>query len=176
MCLSGRSPVASVGTGAPVRVLVYHGPGGGSLVGNSMGSDMTNVWRFWKASLLAGGILVGGCSDNSTGPDTNVNTPPTQSGGTVSFSGKVLPIFSTYGCTGCHGGSGGLSVGTVAQLLAGGLHGPAVVAGNADNSILIKKLSLTPPFGDRMPQGGPYLPDSTITVIKTWINEGARNN
>jgi hypothetical protein len=69
-----------------------------------------------------------------------------------------------------------LFVNSVAQLLRGGDHGPAVVAGKADTSNLVRKLSSTPPFGDRMPQGGPYLPDSTLQVIKLWINQGAKDN
>jgi len=61
--------------------------------------------------------------------------------------------------------------------MQGGSNGPAVVAGQADNSLIIKKLTLSvPPVGVRMPQGGPYLPDSTVQVIKDWINEGAPNN
>ena len=65
---------------------------------------------------------------------------------------------------------------TVAQLLQGGVDGPAVISGKADASVIIKKLSANPPFGDRMPQGGPYLPDSTMQVIKDWINQGAKDN
>ena len=121
-------------------------------------------------------MFVAGCKDSGVEPQATTPpvTPPATSA--VSFSQRVLPIFQRHGCTGCHGGSGGLTVGTVAQLLAGGDHGAAVVAGQADNSNLIKKLQSPPPFGVRMPQGGPYLPDSTITVLKTWINEGALNN
>lgn len=147
------------------------------------GEVMTNRWiavktreQFWRAILLTGGLLVAGCRQNPASPETTEPPPPVQSGGTVSFAGKVLPVLIRYGCTSCHGGSGGLYVGSVAQLLAGGAHGPAVVAGDAGSSILIKKLSPTPPFGDRMPQGGPYLPDSTVAVISAWINEGALNN
>lgn len=93
-----------------------------------------------------------------------------------SFANDVLPRLSQYGCIGCHGGNGGLFVDTQPHLLQGGNHGPAVIAGNADGSILIKKISTTPPFGDRMPQGGPFLADSTIQVIKDWINQGALDN
>ncbi len=111
-------------------------------------------------------------------------TGPTYSGGggggggsnSTSFSSDVLPIFSGAGCTGCHGGSGGLVVTSVAALLAGGDHGPAIVPGDAAASNIIKKLSPSPPFGSRMPLGGPYLADTTIGVIRTWINEGAKNN
>ena len=59
---------------------------------------------------------------------------------------------------------------------SGGDHGPAIVPGNADASNIIKKLSPNPPFGDRMPFGGAYLPDSTIQIIKTWINQGTKDN
>jgi hypothetical protein len=40
----------------------------------------------------------------------------------------------------------------------------------------MKKMSPTPPFGDRMPQGGPYLSDSITAVIATWIKQGGKDN
>jgi hypothetical protein len=124
-------------------------------------------------------LIVTGCSDMGSNPasyDQSVPPPPaTQSGG-VSFQSQITPIFQRYGCTSCHGGSGGLIVQSVAQLLQGGVHGPALVAGKADASNIVQKLSASPPFGDRMPQGGPYLPDSTVQVIKDWINQGAKDN
>ena len=94
----------------------------------------------------------------------------------ISFRSNIEPILSRRGCESCHGGSGGLFVSSVALLLRGGDHGPAIVPGSAETSLMIKKLSPTPPFGDRMPQGGAYLSDSTIQVIKDWINEGAPDN
>jgi len=121
--------------------------------------------------------LFAGCKD--MGSDPQGSTPPPGNpppAGTISFSQRVLPILQRHGCTGCHGGSGGLFVGTPAQLLAGGDHGPAVVAGQAASSNLIRKLQVSPPFGTRMPQGGPYLPDTTVNVISAWINQGAANN
>ncbi len=117
-------------------------------------------------------VLLAGCKDSGTEPE--LATPPPAA--TVSFSQQVLPILTAKGCTGCHGGSGGLNVGTVAELLTGGNHGPAVVAGDGAGSNLVKKLIAPPPFGQRMPLGGSQLPDSTINVIRTWINEGAKNN
>lgn len=120
--------------------------------------------------------LVAGCKDMGTEPQPAQTAPPPPVTTTVSFAQNVLPIFTRYGCAGCHGGNGGLTVGTVAQLLQGGDHGAVVIAGQPDNSNLIKKLSLSPPFGARMPQGGPYLPDSTVNVLKAWINQGALNN
>src|SRR5512143_3143686 len=114
------------------------------------------------AAFLA--VLIGGCKDMGAESDPAVSPPPA-AGGTVSFSGRILPIFVSYGCTGCHGGTSGLTVTSVSSLLAGGLHGPAIVPGDAANSNLYGKLRPNPPFGERMPQGGPYLPDSTLAVI-----------
>jgi hypothetical protein len=125
-------------------------------------------------------FVLAGCSDmgsSSVAPDPSTTTPPLSANGqTVSFSGQVSPVFQRYGCYGCHGGSGGLFAATVAQLTRGGDHGPSVVPGNADASVLVRKLGAAPPFGDRMPQGGPYLPDSTLQTIKLWINQGAKDN
>ena len=47
----------------------------------------------------------------------------------VSFATDIIPVFIHSGCYACHGGSGGLFVHTVAELLQGGQHGPAIVAG-----------------------------------------------
>jgi hypothetical protein len=119
-----------------------------------------------------------GCTDQgSTLASSDVSTPdPPPTGSDISFRNQVLPVLQNAGCLGCHGGNGGLSVGSVAQLLTGGIHGPAVIPGNAESSILIRKLLSGPPFGDRMPQGGPFLPDSTVQVFRLWINQGAQNN
>jgi hypothetical protein len=128
--------------------------------------------------LALASLLASGCSDKSSNPmsaDQQPSQPPATSSG-ISFQVSIKPIFQTHGCASCHGGNGGLFVNTVAQLLQGGNHGPAVVPGKADSSNIIKKLNPNPPFGERMPRGGPYLPDSTIQVIKTWINQGAKDN
>lgn len=112
------------------------------------------------------------CKDAAVDPPApGGNTP-----GEVSFQQQILPIFSHSGCTGCHGGSSGLSVGTVAALMTGGDHGPAITPGDADGSLLVKKVSPAPPFGSRMPLGDAPLSDTTIGLIKRWINEGAKNN
>jgi len=133
-----------------------------------MGSKQLRRWLL----LLSMAALGAGCSDMGSEPE-QAPPPPT---GPVSFSQQVLPIFQQSGCTGCHGGNGGLFVGTVQQLLQGGIHGPAVVPGNSDSSVIIQKLSVSPPFGSRMPQGGPYLPEATVSIIRTWINQGAQDN
>ena len=135
-------------------------------------------WLAGCLIILTVSLLCNACQDMGTNPFVAQQPPPPPPPivDTVSFSRNVLPILDNYGCTSCHGGTAGLTVGTVAGLLAGGLHGPEIVPGNAAASNIAKKLSPNPPFGARMPQGGPYLDAATIQVIVNWINQGAKNN
>lgn len=48
-----------------------------------------------------------------------------------------------------------------------------VAVGDADASYLIHKLEGTAAVGSRMPQGGPFLDQATIDVIRLWIDSGA---
>lgn len=131
------------------------------------------------SSVVLASLIADGCSNKTSNPmstDQQPSQPPPVTSSGVSFQTDIKPIFQTHGCASCHGGNGGLFVGSVAQLLQGGSHGPAIVPGNADASNIIKKLSPNPPFGDRIPFGGPYLPDSTIELMRTWINQGAKDN
>ena len=50
-----------------------------------------------------------------------------------------------------------------------------VIPGDPDGSFIIQKLEGRPAplLGDQMPQGGPYLDQSTIDVIRQWIKDGA---
>ena len=122
-------------------------------------------------------FLISACRDMGTNPfAVQQAPPPPPQVDTVSFSRDILPVLENYGCTSCHGGTAGLTVGTVAGLLAGGLHGPAIVPGDAASSNIVKKISPNAPFGDRMPQGGPYLDAATIRLFVNWINQGAKNN
>ena len=124
--------------------------------------------------VLAAVFLLGGCQDLGSEPGGSPVTPPP--GTVVSFQTNVKPILARYGCTSCHGGTSGLYVDTVPHLKQGGFNGPAVIPLNSAGSLLVKKISATPPFGDRMPQGGPYVPDSLQQVISRWIDQGAPDN
>jgi hypothetical protein len=124
------------------------------------------------------GIVLGvvGCQDLGSEPPMMGAAPPVPVPVTVSFANTIIPIFQTYGCYQCHGGTNNLDTHTVAGLLQGGDHGPAIVPGNADASLIILKTSSTPPFGDRMPQGGLPVPENVRNIIRDWINQGAKNN
>jgi hypothetical protein len=91
-------------------------------------------------------------------------------------------------CTGHHAGatpSGGLDMSTEMKAftnLTGGTSAESgcgehyVVPCDATSSLLYQKVSGTgigAHCGSRMPFGGPYLSDDMITVIQSWINEGA---
>ena len=86
-------------------------------------------------------------------------------------------------CTHCHTGASApqglrLDDGTSCANLIN-VHSPQdsslirVVPGNANASFIIQKLEGTQTVGARMPFGGPYLPQSTIDVIRQWITNGA---
>lgn len=102
----------------------------------------------------------------------------------VSFSQQVRPIILTSGCLdgGCHGpGStaGGFSFGSGDyNSVKGprGTHGNLVFPQQSDRSNLYLKVTASPPFGSRMPLGGPFLPEGNISLIKDWIDQGAQNN
>jgi len=87
--------------------------------------------------------------------------------------------------SGCHGGAGaqqgmrldrGFSAGNLICV-----HVPRdpstirVIPGDPDGSFIVQKLEgrPVPLLGDQMPQGGPYLDQSTIDVIRQWIQNGA---
>ncbi len=94
---------------------------------------------------------------------------------TVSFAKDVAPLL-IENCNGCHLDAmttrGGLRMDTFAQLLRGGDSGSIIQSGNAEASLLIKKLRGTE--GQRMPAGGrPPLSEESIQLIATWIDEGA---
>jgi len=93
----------------------------------------------------------------------------------------------TPSCSGCHTGAGpnlpaSMNLTTVNASFASlvgtaSVQVPAlqrVTAGNADDSYIVRKLEGSPSIvGDRMPRFGPYLPQTTIDVIRQWIDNGA---
>lgn len=85
------------------------------------------------------------------------------------FRDQVKPILVRQ-CLGCHGPGkkkGDFDLSTRASLLEGGASGPAVMPGQAVNSLLFKKVAT-----GKMPPQGP-LPAQDIAVLKKWLDEGA---
>ena len=88
------------------------------------------------------------------------------------FDKRVAPIL-TRRCLGCHNNQlndGNISFEDRASLLKGGPHGPAIVPGAPDKSVLVHAIQHT---GDvRMPPG-PKLSARDIKVLTEWIARGA---
>ncbi|NOZ05069.1 MAG: hypothetical protein GXP41_01775 [Chloroflexi bacterium] len=97
--------------------------------------------------------------------------------GTPSFEADVQPIFAAR-CIKCHSGDNpprGLRLDRYEDVMAGGTYRPVVLAGNADESPLIRRIKgiATP----RMPfDGPPFLSDEQIATIEDWVAAGAPNN
>ena len=87
----------------------------------------------------------------------------------ISYTATIQPIFDAD-CTGCHGGSSGLYLNSYDNLISS----EVVVAGDSTNSLLIKKLKGT--AGTTMPKDQNPLSAQIITLIATWIQEGALEN
>ena len=138
-------------------------------------------------ALLAAAALQG-CAGNGNGLDANGNPIAPGSGGsgglTADFQSIQDNVF-TARCTKCHSGAGapeGLQLDAAHSyaLLVGvpSAEQPAVLRvapGDPDSSYLIRKLTNTGGIsGVQMPADGPpYLPQSTIDVIRQWITNGA---
>jgi cytochrome c553 len=76
-------------------------------------------------------------------------------------------------CLKCHNASvrmSGLSLASAADARKGGLHGPAIVAGKPEESLLVRMISGEKP---KMPMGGAPLSPAETMEIRTWIEQGA---
>jgi hypothetical protein len=115
----------------------------------------------------------------------------TDPGHDVSFMNDVLPLLDRPGSEGgcsCHMPTSmrpfaieltGLDLGSPQTIRRGGKTSGSenVVPGDPCASILLQKVGPAPPFGARMPQGGPpYLTPGERDLIADWVAEGARDN
>ena len=89
----------------------------------------------------------------------------------ITFEKHVRPILKEH-CFHCHGEEeeiqGGLDVRLKRFLAKGGDSGPAIVSGDADDSLLVDMLR-----SGEMPEGKDKLPSEQIDVIARWIDSGA---
>ena len=91
----------------------------------------------------------------------------------LSYSQDVYPILKSR-CGKCHMGSftsENLNMETYDSLMAGSQNGAVIVAGNAKESLLARKI-----LKGEMPKRGPKLTPAQVQIIIDWINAGAPNN
>jgi hypothetical protein len=118
-----------------------------------------------------------GTKPGTAATGTNVGNATTEidKQGLDFFEKNVRPVLATR-CYGCHNGTagvtrGGLALDTKDGLRAGGNHGPAIVPGQPDKSLLIKAIG----YADtslQMPPGG-KLPDDQVAALRQWVQNGA---
>lgn len=92
----------------------------------------------------------------------------------IDFAKLVKPIFESR-CIECHGAEkqkGDLRLDSGEVVKAGGDH-KAIVPGKADESEVIKHVSLPAGHDDIMPPKGDPLTKEQIEILRKWINEGA---
>src|SRR5688500_15555677 len=93
----------------------------------------------------------------------------------VDFTTEVKPIINKN-CIACHGGvkqKAGFSLLFREEALAKTQSGkPAIIPGDADNSEVIRRVTLNDPE-ERMPYMHDPLSSEDIHIIRRWINEGA---
>ena len=95
--------------------------------------------------------------------------------GAVDFSHQIVPLLREK-CAECHTGTkkkGGLSMNDRETLMEGGESGAVLAPGKADDSKMLKAVLSTDP-DDQMPPKGDRLTEAQVTLLRTWINEGAK--
>ncbi len=98
----------------------------------------------------------------------------------VDYTKQITPLWDTY-CIDCHSADdadGEFALDTFAALMKGGEEGTAIVAGKAEESLLVKFLEGRSGRGGKnefMPPGKrEKLKAEEIALIKAWINSGAK--
>jgi len=111
----------------------------------------------------------------------------TREASVVSFKNDVFPIFQER-CMICHavGSPGcvvsGLSLATYDSLMKGTKFGPMIIPGNSADSNLLRLVkhqadpSIAMPRSQTPGKPSEWLRPDQISLIETWINQGAKNN
>jgi uncharacterized protein DUF1549/uncharacterized protein DUF1553/cytochrome c len=100
----------------------------------------------------------------------------TEPQGEPDFARDVQPMLTAH-CVMCHGPQkqeNGLRLDSGSGALRGGDSGPAVTRGKAAESLLIQAVMGTSDAVSRMPLKKEPLSDAEITLLRRWIDEGAK--
>ena len=94
----------------------------------------------------------------------------------AAFSGVIQPVLQ-QNCASCHGpekSKGGLRLDTLEGVAKGGKSGPAMIAGKAAESEILKRIRLPATDDDHMPpQGKPQPNPDEIALLQWWLDAGA---
>jgi mono/diheme cytochrome c family protein len=114
---------------------------------------------------------LGGATALSPTPAAGQASTPSPS---PSFTTDVAPLLQSS-CGACHGTLGGWDASSYDLVIESGDNGPAVIPGDARNSLLAQKLLGTQTTGLPMPPSEGLSQDQ-IQLILDWITSGAPNN
>ncbi len=122
--------------------------------------------------LISSAVMYSGCDDTITVQDVDNREIPDSN---VSFSKDIAPIFELK-CVSCHG-NGRLDAGLDLTVVSRFVDGRIVVPTEPNNSILVWTIEWLPGF-PAMPPPTFSIPLTAIQIkgVKTWIDEGAKNN
>ena len=142
--------------------------------------------RAWLAGALAVATAAVACAqlEPDVGPPLagTCNNTDTDLRAAVSFTANIRPLLARCSChlpSASGPGPGiliaGLDLSSLESLREGGNASEAriVIDGEPCASVLFQKLSEAPPFGSRMPLGGPFLTSDELQLLHDWIAEGA---
>lgn len=132
--------------------------------------------RHCVAGLLCVFLAGAGCKGTApTGPDNSPSNIIFPVNG-VKYSAQVQPLFNqACNFSGCHDAGQHQSALNLTSYDEAVLTIPGiVVSGKPDASTLVLRIQGS--VGARMPPGAYPLNQNQINGIRTWINEGARNN
>jgi len=97
----------------------------------------------------------------------------------VSYYRQVRPIFQQH-CQGCHQparAQGDYVMTNHAAMLQGGKSGdPAIVVGDPGRSKLVQQITHQNGKPPEMPKNKPPLTDADVNLIKSWIQQGAKDD
>jgi WD40 repeat protein len=98
----------------------------------------------------------------------------------VSYANDVADILANK-CVGCHSSAlaeSKLDIEEVTGMLKGGKHGPAIVPGKAEESLLFKMAAhrVEPVMPPREKKNNPPLTSDELGLIKLWIDGGAKDD
>ncbi|MCZ6678980.1 MAG: hypothetical protein O7E52_17240 [Candidatus Poribacteria bacterium] len=108
-------------------------------------------------------------------PEPPPQQPPPEP--VISFQNDIFPIFeANCNFPGCHGSNppSGLLLTTLNNFQRGGNSGPAFVAEDSDNSLIVRRITGAMP--PQMPLGRAPLKAEEIQNIRDWIDAGGPDN
>ena len=94
----------------------------------------------------------------------------------VDYAADIKPLLAKH-CTSCHGAEkqkSGLRLDSAAAATKGGDNGPAIEPGKSAESLLIQAVTGAEGVAAMPPKGQPRMSPDEITLLKSWIDQGAK--